>query len=201
MMGWFGRQVSRRAFLAFNAVGLVLLVLLFVGPVLSHFSTRNDEIQDSVVQLAYLQRITGEAQVMEKRGVQSPQPFMVGDEERVISADLQARLQAMATAKGAHVLGLRGLQSGRVAQSRTVAVGLQFEGSLGIVRDVIAEIEDQSPFLFITDASLRPASDGDGTMLRAEFKVEGVMQEFRGKPPGMQEDQRAADLAGTRTRQ
>lgn len=201
MTGWFGRQVSRRAFLAFNAVGLVLLVLLFVGPVLSHFSTRNDEIKDSVVQLAYLQRITGEAQVMEKRGVQSPQPFMVGDEERVISADLQARLQAMATAKGAHVLGLRGLQSGRVAQSRTVAVGLQFEGSLGIVRDVIAEIEDQSPFLFITDASLRPASDGDGTMLRAEFKVEGVMQEFRGKPPGMQEDQRAADLAGTRTRQ
>lgn len=201
MKDLFGRQVSRRAFLVFNAVGLVLLVLLFVGPVLSHFSTRHDEIQDSVVQLAYLQRIAGEAQVMEKRGVQSPQPFMVGDEERVISADLQARLQAMAAAKGAHVLGLRGLQGGRVAQSRTVAVGLQFEGSLGIVRDVIAEIEDQSPFLFITDASLRPASDGDAAMLRAEFKVEGVMQEFRGKPPGMKEDQTAADLTGTRTRQ
>ncbi|WP_407185040.1 type II secretion system protein GspM [Bradyrhizobium centrosematis] len=201
MMGWFSRQVRRRAFLAFNAVGVVLLVLLFVGPVLSHFSTRNDEIQDSVAQLAYLQRITRGAQVMEQRGVQSAQPFMVGDEERVVSADLQARLQAMATAKGAHVLGLRGLQGGRVAQSRTVAVGLQFEGSLGIVRDVIAEIEDQSPFLFITDASLRPTSDGDGTMLRAEFKVEGVMQDLRGKPPGMKEDQRAADLAGAGTRQ
>lgn len=201
MKDLFARQVSRRAFLAFNAVGLVLLLLLFVGPVLSHFSTRNDEIQDSLVQLAYLQRITGEAQVMEKRGVQSTQPFMVGDEERVISADLQARLQAMATAKGAHVLGLRGLQGGRIAQSRTVAVGLQFEGSLGIVRDVIAEIEDQSPFLFITDASLRPASDGDAAMLRAEFKVEGVMQEFRGKPPGMKEDRTAADLTGARTRQ
>ena len=201
MMGWFGGQVRRRAFLAFNAVGLVLLVLMFVGPVLSHFSTRNDEIRDGVVQLAYLQRITREAQLMEKRGVQSTQPFMVGDEERVISADLQARLQAMATAKGAHVLGLRGLQGGRVAQSRTVAVGLQIEGSLGIVRDLIAGIEDQSPFLFITDASLRPASDGDGAMLRAEFKVEAVVQEFRGKPPGMKEDQRAADLAGARTRQ
>ncbi|WP_164937547.1 type II secretion system protein GspM [Bradyrhizobium guangxiense] len=201
MMGWFGRQVRGRAFLAFNVVGLMLLALLFVGPVLSHFSTRNDEIQDSVAQLAYLQRITRGAQVMEQRGAQSAQPFMAGDEERVVSADLQARLQAMATARGAHVLGLRGLQGGRVAQSRTVAVGLQFEGSLGIVRDVIAEIEDQSPFLFITDASLRPASDGDATMLRAEFKVEGVMQDLRGKPPGMKEDQRAADLAGTRTRQ
>lgn len=200
MMGWFGKQVRRRAFLAFNAVGLVLLVLLFVGPVLSHFSTRNDEIRDGLAQLAYLQRITREAQLMEKRGVQNTQPFMVGDEERVISADLQARLQAMATAKGAQVLGLRGLQGGRVAQSRTVAVGLQIEGALAIVRDVVAGIEDQSPFLFITDASLRPANDGDGAMLRAEFKVEGVVQEFRGKPPGMKDDQRAADLAGARTR-
>ena len=199
MMEWFGGQVRRRAFLAFNVAGLMLLVLLFVGPVLSHFSNRNDEIQDTVAQLVHLQRVTRGAQVMEQRGVQGTQPFMVGDEERLVSADLQARLQAMAAAKGAHVLALRGLQGGRVAQSRTVAVGLQFEGSLGIVRDVIADIEGQSPFLFITDASLRPASDGDGGMLRAELKVEGVMQDPRGKPPGMKEDQRAADLAGTRT--
>ncbi|HXH44057.1 MAG TPA: type II secretion system protein GspM [Bradyrhizobium sp.] len=201
MIGRFGSQVRRRAFLAFNAVGLVLLVLLFVGPVLSHFLARNDEIQDSVAQLAYLQRITRGAQVMEQRGVQNTQPFMVGDEERVMSADLQARLQAMAVARGAHVLGLRGLQGGRIAQSRTVAVGLQFEGSLGVVRDVVAEIENQSPFLFVTDASLRPTSDGDAAILRAEFKVEGVMQDLRGKPPGMKEDHRAADLAGTRTGQ
>ncbi|MBK3665370.1 hypothetical protein JJE66_29575 [Bradyrhizobium diazoefficiens] len=200
MMEWFGKQLRSRGFLALNAVGLVLFVLLFVGPVLSHFLNRSDEIEQNAAQLAYLRRIVREAQEMEQHGLKSIQPFMAGDEERVISADLQAGLQTMATAKGAHVLGLRGLQGGRVAQSRTVAVGLQLEGPLGIVRDVIAEIEDQSPFLFITDASLRPATDGDGSMLRAEFKVEGIMQDLRGRSPGAKEDQRAADFAGTRTR-
>ena len=191
------RQMPRTAvFLVGNAAGLALLFILVVVPLLSHFADRSEEIGENAAQLAYLNRVIRGAQAMEQNGSHNVQPFLTGGEERVASADLQANLQAMASAKGAHVLGLRGLQGGRVAAFRTVAVGLEFEGSLGIVKDVIAEIEGQSPLLFITEASLRAAADGDGSTVRAELRVEGAMQESLGTQPETSEDRHAPELAG-----
>lgn len=180
MMGSLSKRVPRAAiFLGANCAGVVLSIALLVEPLMSHFSSRGDDIRENAAQLAYYRHIVKTAQIMEQSSSQNSQPFLVGGEDRVISADLQAHLQTVAIAKGARILGLRGLQSGRLGQLRTVAVGLELEGSTSVLRDLMAEIEAQSPFLFVTEASLRAVADGDGNMLRAELRVEGAVRGTR----------------------
>ncbi len=167
-------------FLGASGAVVLLFALLVVLPLLSHFQSRSEEISENAVQLAHFRNISRQARAIEQGSAPSIQPFLAGSEERVVSADLQAALQALATTKGLRVLGLRGLQSGQISQLRTVAVGLDMEGSLGALREVISAIEAQTPFLFITDASLRTLVAGDDSVIRAELKVEGMVREFRG---------------------
>jgi hypothetical protein len=42
---------------------------------------------------------------------------------------------------------------------------------------VLLAIENQTPFLFVTAASLRSATDGDDGLIRAELKVQGAMRD------------------------
>lgn len=197
MMGLPSKKLPRAIlFLGLNVAILVLLLLFVVVPLLSHFDSRNDEIRENAAQLAHFHRIIHGARALEQAGAQNTQAFLTGSEERVLSADLQASLQALAVAKGVRVLGLRGLQSRRIAQMPTVAVGMDVEGVLGAVRDVIGAIEDQSPFLFITEAALRPIAEGDGNAIRAQLRVDGVVHELRATPPGRSEPRRVPELAG-----
>jgi hypothetical protein len=59
----------------------------------------------------------------------------------------------------------------------SVAVGVDLEGSLPSIRNVLLAIENQTPFLFVTAASLRSATDGDDGLIRAELKVQGAMRD------------------------
>lgn len=194
MMESWGKKKRRTGiFLALNMAAALLMLALIVAPLASHFSSRSDYIRESAEQLAHFQRIISGAQALDQSSSRSVQPFLIGSEERVLSADLQASLQAAASAKGVRVLGLRGLQSGRLAQLRTVTVSMELEGDIGALRDLAASIEDQSPFLFITEADLRSVADGDGSIIRAEFRIEGAVQASSGNPPSMKDDQRSAE--------
>jgi general secretion pathway protein M len=108
---------------------------------------------------------------------QAGDPFLPGSEERVVSADLQASLKAMATTAGLRILGIRGIQAGRSQQLRMVAASMELEGRLAAVQDVILAIEIQMPFLFVTAASLRSVADGDDGIIRAELKVQGAIRD------------------------
>ena len=58
-----------------------------------------------------------------------------------------------------------------------IAVGVELEGSLPAVRDMILAVESQTPFLFVTSASFRSVNDGEEGPIRAELKVLGAMRE------------------------
>ncbi len=187
MIALVSKRMPRGAlFLAFNASAVLFLVLFVFAPVWTHFASRGEEISESAAQLSHFQALASNAKALMKKTSQAGDPFLPGSEERVVSADLQASLKAIATAAGARLLGIRGLHNNRSPQLHMVAVNMELEGPLPSIRNVLLAIENQMPFLFVTAASLRSVADGDDGLLRAELKVQGAMRES-GSPTGAAE--------------
>jgi general secretion pathway protein M len=186
MIGLVAGKLPRGTlFLAFNMVALLFVVIVLLAPVLAHFTSRGEDISESAAQLAHFRKIARGATVHANKSVKDGDVFLPGGEERVVSADLQANLKAIATGAGVSLLGIRGLQGSRSQHMRMVAVSVEMEGSLSAVRDMIAAIENQTPLLFVTAASFRGVTDGEDGPIRAELKVQGAMRDTGG--PGMTE--------------
>ncbi|MBR0685671.1 hypothetical protein JQ594_07065 [Bradyrhizobium manausense] len=168
----------RRRLIFFGLNGAIALAvcLAILAPIAAHFAERNDDILDSAAQLAQIRRITEDAAKVAKTSTSDIDPYLPGAEERVASADLQANLQALAGAKGLAVQAVRGLPGRQAGQWRAVPVGLEVEGAAAAVRELVAAIETQTPFLFITDLSLRTLADGDDSRMRASLTVEGALR-------------------------
>ena len=169
-------------FLAFNLLFVLFIVIFLVAPVLAHFASRGDEISETAAQLAHFRKLTRSASAPAGKISPSGDPFLPGGEERIVSADLQASLKAISANAGVSLLGIRGLPGSRYQQLHMVAVSVDLEGSLAAVRDMVAAIEGQSPFLFVTAASFRSVNEGEGGPVRAELKVQGAMRDTRQSP-------------------
>lgn len=195
-----GGLIKRRLiFLGVNAVIALAVGFAILEPIASHFAERNDEIMDSAAQLAQIRRVTQEAAKLAKTSTSDADPYLPGAEERVASADLQANLQALAGAKGLSVQAIRGLPGRQAGQWRAVPVGLEVEGAAAAVRDLVAAIETQTPFLFITDLSLRALSDGDDSRMRASLTIEGALRGPAEPPAGplLSENRQGGDVKAT----
>ena len=166
-------------FLAFNILIMLFFVIFLLAPSLNHFADRSEEISESSAQLAHFRKLARSASAPANRSGSAGDPFLPGTEERVISADMQAGLKGIAANAGVTLLGIRGLQGSRYQQLRLVSVNLELEGPLAAVRDMIAAIENQTPFLFVTSASFRSVSEGEDGPIRAELKVQGAMRDAR----------------------
>lgn len=177
MIELVGKRMPRSAvFLAFNAFAVFFLIVFFLAPVWEHFASRGEEISENAAQLSHFRALASNAKASMMKPSQSGDPFLPGNEERVVSADLQASLKSIATAAGVRVLNIRGLQANRSPQLHMVAVNVEMEGSLPSVRNVLLAIENQMPFLLVTAASLRSVADGEDGLIRAELKVQGAMR-------------------------
>jgi hypothetical protein len=163
-------------FHAFNACVALVIVFFIAAPILSHFAERSESISESVAQLAHVQVIQRTAKTLMEKAALSGDPFLPGSEERVVSADLQAKLKAIASNAGVKFLGIRGLPAGRFQQLRMVAASLDIEGPLPGVENVIRSIEAETPYLFVTSAVLRRATDAE-EVIRAELKVQGAIRD------------------------
>lgn len=191
----------RRRLIFFGLNGAVALAVCFaiLDPIASHFAERNDDMLDSAAQLAQIRRVADDAAKLAKTSTPDVDPYLPGAEERVASADLQANLQALAGAKGMTVQAVRGLPGRQAAQWRAVPVGLEVEGPAAAVRELVAAIETQTPFLFITDLSLRTLTDGDDSRLRVNLTVEGALRSSTPPPAGplLSENRPSGDVKAT----
>ena len=177
MIDLVSKRIPRGAlFLAFNASAVLFLILFVFAPVLTHFASRSEEISENAAQLSHFQILTRDAEALMK-APHAGDPFLPGSEERVVSADLQASLKAIAATAGVRFLGIHGLQGTRSQQLRMVAASVELEGPLPSIRNVILAIENQMPLLFVTAASLRSLAEGDEGLIRAELKVQGAMRD------------------------
>ncbi|MGY3560503.1 general secretion pathway protein M [Bradyrhizobium sp. USDA 4463] len=194
-------ELLRRRLIFFGVNGAIALAIGFaiLEPIASHFVERNGDILDSAAQLAQIRRVADEAAKLVRTSTLDADPYLPGAEERVASADLQANLQALAGAKGLAVQAVRGLAGRQAGQWRAVPVGLEVEGAAAAIRDLVAAIETQTPFLFITDLSLRTLSDGDDSRMRASLTVEGALRGPAASPAGplLSENRPGGDVKAT----
>jgi general secretion pathway protein M len=164
-------------FLAFNIAVVLFIVIFLLTPVLNHFTGRSEEISESGAQLAHFRKIARSVSSPNNKALPGVDPFLPGNEERVVSADLQASLKSIASNTGVNLLGVRGLPGSHYQKLRMVAVSAELEGSLAAVRDMVVAIENQTPFLFVTAASFRSVSEGEDGPIRAELKVQGAIRD------------------------
>lgn len=181
-------------FLAFNAAAILFSAIFIFAPVMGHFAGRSEEISDHAAQLAHFQNVTRAAKKSAGSVGLTGDPFLLGNEERVASADLQASLKSIAANAGVNLLAIRGLQSGRSQSLPMIAVSVELEGPLKAVRDMIFAIENQKPLLFVTSASFRSLADGEDGPIRAELRVQGAIRDGS-QPPG---DRMGGHQAGRR---
>ena len=163
-------------FLAFNAAAVLFVAVFVLAPILSHFADRSEEISENAAQLAHFQSLGRAAKRPIGNAGKSGDPFLPGNEERVASADLQASLKSMAANAGVNLLAIRGLQGGRTQPLHMVAVSVELEGPPKAIRDMIFTIENQTPMLFVSAASLRSLADGEDGSIRAELRVQGAIR-------------------------
>src|SRR5260370_6965622 len=121
------RLPRRFGFHAFNACVALVIVLFIAAPILSFFAGGSESISESMAQLAHVQVIQRTENTLMEKAAHSGDPFLPGSEERVVSADLQANLKAIASNAGVKFLGIRGLPAGRFQQLRMVAASLDIE--------------------------------------------------------------------------
>jgi hypothetical protein len=174
----------RIVFAGVNLCAAFAVCMLVVLPLATYFGERKDEILETAGQLADVRAVTERASRLAKAGRSGPDPYLPAAEDRVASADLQAGLQALANGKGLQIQAVRGLPAVPKGRWRAIPVGLEVEGPVEALRDLVAAIEQQTPFLFITDISLRPLSDGDDGRMRASMTVEGALRGPAGSAPG-----------------
>ena len=186
MINALSNKLSRRfLFLSLNGFVLAFILLFVIVPVWSRFSDRSQEISQNAALLSHFQSVIRNSRALTARTAPSGDPFLPGAEERIVSADLQANLKAIADAGGVRFLGIRGLKSRNSLPLRMIAVNLEMEGSLQAVRDVVRTIEAQTPLLFITSALLRGAPDEDTGLIHAELTVQGGMRDNGSLPGGI----------------
>ena len=183
-------------FLAFNAAAILFVLVFLVAPILGHFAGRGEEISDNAAQLAHFQNVARAAKKSAGSTARAGDPFLAGNEERVASADLQASLKSMAANAGLNLLAIRGLQGGRSQPLHMIAVGVELEGPLRAVRDMISTIESQTPLLFVSTASFRSLADGEDGPVRAELRVQGAIRD--GAQPSAGEQAMDGQQAGHR---
>lgn len=164
-------------FVAFNIAAVLLVVVLVIAPVLTHFSERSEDISESSAQLRRFENILYRANADSGATSKTGDPYYPAGEERIVSADIQASLKTLALNAGVNLLAIRGLPAGRAQQMHLVSVGIEVEGPLASIRDMMRAIESQTPLLLLSSATLRSVTDGDDGAIRAQLTVQGAMRD------------------------
>ena len=165
--------LRRLRFAALNAAAAVLLVCFVVLPIASHIGSLCEDLSESAEQLATLQQFE---QAARQNHQQLDAVFLAAPEERLASADLHALLKKLTQEGGLQLLGLRSVTPRQPIARRSVAVGLEVEGSPANLRDTLLKIETAHPVLLVTAVTLRPSSKDNDAVLRAELVIQGALR-------------------------
>jgi len=172
---WAGHAllVRRLRFIAINAAALFLFAAFVIIPFASHIGALCDDVSDSAEQFARLQQF---AQAGRQNHEQLDTVFFSAPEERLASADLHAFLKTLTQEAGLDLLGLRSVTTRQPITRRSIAVGLEVEGSPAKLRDALIRIETARPILVVTGLTLRPSSRDTDAVLRAELTIQGALR-------------------------
>jgi hypothetical protein len=165
--------LRRLRFIALNVGASCLLIGFVIVSFASHIAGMCEDISDSAEQLARLQQFK---QATQQKHEQLDAAFFSASEERLASADLHALLKTLTQEGGLQLVGLRSVTPRQPIARRSIAVGLEVEGSPANLRDTLLKIEASRPILVVTGVTLRPSSPDADAALRAELIIQGALR-------------------------
>jgi len=153
-------SLRRTVFLVVNLLAGFAVVVCVVIPVRDLFADRDARIAEQRATLARLQAIVAQEPTIQLTASQATVDhgeFLSGQNEGVINADLQTRLKGMAESASAHVRSIRNLPPRTTDQVRYIGSHIEFFGSIQALQRAIYTIESAKPYLFVTNATIRPS--------------------------------------------
>lgn len=149
------------------ALALLMLVLLTVYGVIMAplwaLSSRYDEsIESLLFRLKRFQSVAAEkdrwmARLEEIRneGEQAKNVFSQNT-AALAAADLQSRIKETVTSAGGELISTQVIPERKEDQFTRIAVKVRLNGSTGVLRQVLHDIESEQPVLFVENLNLRP---------------------------------------------
>ena len=143
-----------------NTATILVIANLFVVPVRDGLAGRDAQIAEQRTMLALFNALAAQEPVVEAAAKQlSPDTgeYLVGSNEGVINADLQARLKGMIEPAGARLRSVRTLPPQTSEQVRYIGSRIEIYGPLPAIHRAVAAVEASKPYLFVRTATVKPA--------------------------------------------
>jgi hypothetical protein len=162
---------------------LAFIYFLAVAPLVSLFADQTERLSRARITLSKYRAIasreeTVRAAAARANEVTSSEAFLQGASESAASANLQARLKAIAAHAGTRVQSVRALDAVTEENVRYLKAHLELAGPIAAIYAMLRAIEGGEPYLFVGQALLRmPAGAGvspaDEPSIEAHLGVHG----------------------------
>jgi general secretion pathway protein M len=149
------------------AVGLLILTLLLVygaivAPLRALYSSYRETGEDLLFRLQRLQTVAAERDYwvtrlaeIRREGERTKNVFTQGT-PALASADLQTRIKGIVTDAGGELISTQVIPERTEDQFTRIAVKVRLNGSTGVLRQVLYDIESAQPVLFVENLNVRP---------------------------------------------
>lgn len=183
-----GGAVGRFLALAILLLPLALLARFALVPAWQAYAEQSERIASASGQLQDFQRLAGQLPALREqlatlREQQVLTPYLIDAANSALAAaNVQQRLQALASAHGGRVLSTRVMRGSADGPFERVAVNARLQLSLEGLQAMLYELESGEPYLFVEDLSVmgrpvrrgRQAAAGDTGPLETRLTVYGL---------------------------
>lgn len=147
-------------FVLSNLAAITAATFFVVLPVDAFFADRDERIADQSKILARLRGVVAQESNIQaiasdtKSQLQSGE-FLSGQNENVISADLQTRIKALTSGAGTQPRAVQALPVKAADQVRYAGARIEIVGSIQSIQRAVFAIESAKPYLFIAAATIK----------------------------------------------
>jgi hypothetical protein len=162
---------------------LAVVYLLFIQPVASFFSDQADRLTQARATLSKYRTIAEReehvrAAATRAREATTSAAFVQGTSDGTASANLQARLKAIADQAGARVQSVRALEPANDGRLRYLKAHLELVGTVAAIYATLRAIEGREPYLFVGQALLRMPVAAPGILITQEPSIEAQLDVY-----------------------
>ncbi len=152
-----GPKLSR--LLAFSLLFFLLwsAVAHMAVPAYEAFAQVKQEINQKRIHLGRIEgAIAFERQTLNDLNVEFENQKWIGKSAPIISAELQGFVQQTAQKNTVRILSITPMRTRPYSEFDTIGLRIELEGGIKAVRDVISELENHQPFIFLNAVDMRP---------------------------------------------
>jgi hypothetical protein len=175
--------LRRCAFVGINLGILALVYFLLIQPIASLFSGQADRLSQADAMLSKYRVIAAREETVRAAArradeARSSAAFLQGASEGAGSANLQARLKAIADRVGARVQSVRAVEPTTEDGIRYLKARLELSGSVAAIYATLRAIEGREPYLFVGQAVLHMQAGPSGILPTAEPSIEAQIDVY-----------------------